>query len=204
MFSVTTGCPAAAPPAAPSPGSLGHRRLHKSSRLQSSGRGLNPDATPALPGYRGPGPPGSTAARAAGQSRPGPSPGADTRPPAHVVAAPVLRRSLSETPRPRYLRIPRPATNSGGTAAQTPSDTVTRGSSPGTDSGTQPTSLPLQSSIGLRRVPDPASSWLTEPTARLGDSLARPAAARASPMPGPLVLKLTLDSYPSRRRSSTL
>ena len=44
-------------------------------------------------------------------------------------------------------------------------------------------------------------SRLTETTARPGDSIARPAAARARSMPGPEVSEPQLDSHPSRRRS---
>ena len=155
------------------------------------------------PGYRGPRParqlrrrarPGSAVARA-------PSPGADTRPPAHVVAAPVLRRRLSGTLHPRYLRIPRPATDFG--RLRRPDSRVTP--SP-RDSVLEPTpalahvvTVPV-----LEHAPPGAqlgNSRLTEPTARPGDSIAWPAAARARSMPGPEVSEPQLDSHPSRRRS---
>ena len=139
MFSVTTGRPAAAPPAAPSPGSLGHRRLHKSSRLQSTGRGLNPDATPAFPGYRGPGPPGSSAARAARAIPPGPESWSR-----HPATGPCRSRSSPPSPPLRHA----PSALSPDSEARDrlraappprlPSDTVTQGSSPGTDSGPSP------------------------------------------------------------------
>ena len=149
--------------------------------------------SPARPAAPLPGPPG--------QSRPGPSPGADTRPPAHVVAAPVLRRRLSSTLHPRYLRIPRPATDFG--RLRRPDSRVTP--SP-RDSVLEPTpalahvvTVPV-----LEHAPPGAqlgNSRLTEPTARPGDSIAWPAAARARSMPGPEVSEPQLDSHPSRRRS---
>ena len=148
---------------------------------------------PARPAAPLPGPPG--------QSRPGPSPGADTRPPAHVVAAPVLRRRLSGTLHPRYLRIPRPATDFGR---------LRRPDSRVTPSLRAPVLEPTPALAHVVTVPvldhaPPGArlgiSRLTEPTARPGDSIARPAAARARTMPGLQVSELPLDSHPSRRRS---
>ena len=140
MYSVTAGRPVAARRAAPSPGSLGHRRLPSrrgSSRpavasTRMPRRHSPVTEAPARPAAPPPGPPGQC-------HRPGPESWSR-----HPATGPCRSRSSPPSPPLRHA----PSALSPDSEARDrlraappprlPSDTVTQGFSPGTDSGPSP------------------------------------------------------------------